>query len=51
MSTSGLSKARLGRMHDVMAGYVERGDVPGVVTLVSQRGADRPSPVPVVEVQ
>ena len=24
MSTGGLSKARLGRMHDVMAGYVER---------------------------
>lgn len=38
MSTGGLSKARLGRMHDVMAGYVERGEVPGVVTLVSRRG-------------
>jgi CubicO group peptidase (beta-lactamase class C family) len=38
MSTAGLSKARLGRMHDVMAGYVERGDVPGLVTLVSRRG-------------
>jgi CubicO group peptidase (beta-lactamase class C family) len=25
-------------MHDVMAGHVERGDVPGVVTLVSRRG-------------
>ena len=33
-----LSRARLGRMHDVMAGYVERGDVPGIVTLVSRRG-------------
>jgi CubicO group peptidase (beta-lactamase class C family) len=33
-----LSKARLGRMHDVMASYVERGDVPGLVTLVSRRG-------------
>ncbi len=33
-----LSKARLDRMHDVMAGYVERGDVPGIVTLVSRRG-------------
>jgi hypothetical protein len=32
MSTGGLSKTRLGRMHDVMAGYVERGDVPGIVT-------------------
>src|SRR6266542_3707007 len=38
MSTGGLSKARLGRMHDVMASYVERGDVPGLVTLVSRRG-------------
>jgi CubicO group peptidase (beta-lactamase class C family) len=25
-------------MHDVMAGYVERGDMPGLVTLVSRRG-------------
>jgi CubicO group peptidase (beta-lactamase class C family) len=38
MSTCGLSKARLGRLHDVMAGYVERGEVPGLVTLVSRRG-------------
>src|SRR5438105_10407685 len=38
MSIGGLSKARLGRMHAVMAGYVERGDVPGLVTLVSRRG-------------
>ncbi|MFL5700553.1 MAG: serine hydrolase domain-containing protein [Ktedonobacteraceae bacterium] len=38
MSTAGLSRARLGRMHDVMAGYVERGDMPGLVTLVSRRG-------------
>ncbi len=38
MSAGGLSKARLGRMHDVMAGYVERGEVPGIVTLVSRRG-------------
>jgi CubicO group peptidase (beta-lactamase class C family) len=38
MSTGGLSKARLGRMHDVMVGYVERGEVPGLVTLVSRRG-------------
>jgi CubicO group peptidase (beta-lactamase class C family) len=38
MSTGKLSKARLGRMHNVMAGYVERGDVPGIVTLVSRRG-------------
>ncbi len=38
MSAAGLSKARLSRMHEVMAGYVERGDVPGLVTLVSRRG-------------
>src|SRR5437762_13609294 len=38
MSTGGLSRARLARMHDVMAGYVERGEVPGLVTLVSRRG-------------
>ena len=38
MSTAGLSKARLSRMHKVMAGYVERGEVPGLVTLVSRRG-------------
>ncbi len=38
MSNGGLSRARLGRMHDVMAGYVERGEVPGLVTLVSRRG-------------
>jgi CubicO group peptidase (beta-lactamase class C family) len=36
--SAGLSKARLGRMHDVMAGHVERGDVPAVVTLLSRRG-------------
>lgn len=38
MSDGTLSKTRLGRMHDVMAGHVERGDVPGVVTLISRRG-------------
>jgi CubicO group peptidase (beta-lactamase class C family) len=38
MSGGGFSKARLGRLHDVMAGYVERGEVPGLVTLVSRRG-------------
>ena len=38
MSAGGLSRKRLGRMHDVMAGYVERGDVPGLITLVSRRG-------------
>ncbi len=38
MRTGGLSTARLGRMHEVMAGYVGRGEVPGIVTLVSRRG-------------
>ena len=38
MSTGGLSRKRLGRMHDVMTGYVERGEVPGLITLVSRRG-------------
>ena len=38
MSIGGLSEARLGRMHDVMAGHVEHGEGPGIVTLVSRRG-------------
>src|SRR5438874_13505873 len=38
MSSGGLSRVRLGRMHEVMAGYVESGEVPGLVTLVSRRG-------------
>jgi CubicO group peptidase (beta-lactamase class C family) len=38
MSTGGLSQARLGRMHDVMGGHVERGEVPGLVSLVSRQG-------------
>jgi CubicO group peptidase (beta-lactamase class C family) len=38
MSTGGLSRARLGRLRKVMAGYVERGEVPGIVTLISRRG-------------
>jgi CubicO group peptidase (beta-lactamase class C family) len=38
MSTGGLSKTRLGRMHDIMAGHVARGRVPGLVTLVSRCG-------------
>jgi CubicO group peptidase (beta-lactamase class C family) len=38
MTTGGLSEARLHRMHDLMAAYVERSDVPGLVTLISRRG-------------
>src|SRR6266849_2408335 len=37
MSSGGLSKARLGRMHEIMAGHVERGGVPGLVALVGRR--------------
>jgi CubicO group peptidase (beta-lactamase class C family) len=37
MNKSGQSKDRLGRMHDVMSGYVKRGELPGVVTLVSRQ--------------
>jgi CubicO group peptidase (beta-lactamase class C family) len=35
MSTTGLSKSRLERMHRVMSGYVERKEIPGLVALVS----------------
>jgi CubicO group peptidase (beta-lactamase class C family) len=38
MSTGAFSKARLARMHDVMARHVEHSGVPGIVTLVSRRG-------------
>jgi CubicO group peptidase (beta-lactamase class C family) len=38
ISNGGLSRARLGRMHDVMAGHVEQGGMPGLVTLVSRHG-------------
>jgi CubicO group peptidase (beta-lactamase class C family) len=36
--SGGLSAARLGRMHDVMTGYVDREEIPGIVTLVERRG-------------
>src|ERR1022692_4619335 len=38
MSGGGLSKMRLARMRDVMAGYVERGEVTGLGLAVSRRG-------------
>jgi Beta-lactamase len=38
MGTGGLSRQRLGRMHEVMSGHVERGHVPGLVTLIDRRG-------------
>jgi CubicO group peptidase (beta-lactamase class C family) len=36
MSYAGLSKPRLERMHRVLAGYVERNELPGLVALVSR---------------
>jgi CubicO group peptidase (beta-lactamase class C family) len=39
MRTAGLSAMRLDNMHEVMAGYVERDEVPGIVYAVS-RGDD-----------
>jgi CubicO group peptidase (beta-lactamase class C family) len=38
MTSSGLSKNRLGHLHEVLAGHVERGDAPGLVSVVSRRG-------------
>ena len=38
MSGGGLSEARLERMDQILSGVVERGDVPGLVALVSRRG-------------
>jgi CubicO group peptidase (beta-lactamase class C family) len=35
---SGLSKARLGRVHDVLARHVERGAPPGLVGAIARRG-------------
>src|SRR5262245_34216748 len=38
MRTGDLSRERLGRLHRSMTGYVERGEVPGIVTGVSRHG-------------
>ena len=38
MSNGALSTTRLNGMHDLMASYVEHGTVPGLITLVNQRG-------------
>ncbi|HEV2459119.1 MAG TPA: serine hydrolase domain-containing protein [Ktedonobacterales bacterium] len=38
MSSGGLSQSRLVHLHDVLAGSVERGDVSGLVALISRRG-------------
>ena len=38
MSSGGFSQTRLARMHDVMAGHVATGRLPGLVMLVNRRG-------------
>jgi CubicO group peptidase (beta-lactamase class C family) len=38
MTTPNLSKDRLNRLHDILNVYVERGDLPGLVTLIYRRG-------------
>src|SRR5205807_6507202 len=38
MRGSGLSKEALGRMHDVLASYVDGGEIPGLVALLSRGG-------------
>ena len=49
MSGSGLSKSRLARMRSVMAGYVERGEVPGLVLAVSRRGESVIEPIGAID--
>jgi CubicO group peptidase (beta-lactamase class C family) len=41
MSSGGFSERRLGRLHEIMTRHVERGTLPGLVTLVSRRGETR----------
>ena len=36
MSSAGLSKSRLDRMHNILSGYIERKEMPGMVALVSR---------------
>jgi CubicO group peptidase (beta-lactamase class C family) len=38
VTASNLSAGGLGRLHDVMSGYVDRGTVPGLVSVVSRSG-------------
>jgi CubicO group peptidase (beta-lactamase class C family) len=38
MAHGGFSKARLARMHQVLASHVEQGTVAGAITLLSRRG-------------
>jgi hypothetical protein len=39
MGAAGLSKPRLDRMHQVLSGFIERKEMPGLVALVSPRSA------------
>ena len=39
-TTSGLSRVRLARMHDTLLRQVDRGRLPGLVALISRRGAE-----------
>jgi CubicO group peptidase (beta-lactamase class C family) len=39
MTSAGLSRDRLARLHDAMVSHVERGDLPGLVALVACRGS------------
>jgi len=41
MSTSGLTGAWLNRMHTVLSGYGERGDLPGLAAPVNRWGEAR----------
>jgi CubicO group peptidase (beta-lactamase class C family) len=50
MSGSGLSKSRLARMRDVMGGYVERGEVPGLVLAMARRGEALIEPIGAADV-
>ena len=36
MTTSKLNKARIADLHTTMSGYIERGDIPGIVTLIGR---------------
>ncbi|HEX4148088.1 MAG TPA: serine hydrolase domain-containing protein [Pirellulales bacterium] len=38
VASGGFSNARLERLHDTMAGYVERGEVPGLALLLNRHG-------------
>jgi CubicO group peptidase (beta-lactamase class C family) len=38
MTIGGFSETRLSRMHEVLAGHVERGELPGLVTLLHRKG-------------